>query len=108
MSKKKIWGGIRVANKKKRFGIFDWLTAIACGVISFCYFSSLGHDSKIVGPFLDSVYESVRSIFGENVTYVVALLSFFGSGFLMGWIIVWCLYQIDEKLGSRMKSKNNK
>ena len=99
---------IRIVNKKNRFWVPDWLTAVACGIISFCYFSDLGHDSKIVRPFIVSIFEFVGRIVGENAANVLALLSFFGSGFLLGWIIVWCLYQIDRKLGSQIKSKNNK
>lgn len=87
-------------NKQKPFTILDWVTCIACSIISFCYFFSLGHDSKIVGPFLKSVFEPVSHVVGENVANVLALLSFFGSGFLFGWIVVWCLNHIYRKLES--------
>ena len=93
--------------KKKLFRIFDWFTAVACGVISLGYFSSLGYDSKIVGSFLVPAFEFIERIVGDNVANVLFSCSFFGSGFLLGWIIVWCLNQIDRKLGSPMTSKNN-
>jgi hypothetical protein len=84
-------------NKKNRFGILDWLTAVACGIISFCYISDLDHNSKIVGPFINSVFELVSHIVGEHVAGVLILLISFGLGFLLGCIFMWFLKKLTEK-----------
>jgi len=88
--------------------VFEGITCVAGGVISFSYFFSLGHDSKIIGPFINSVFEPVERIVGEIVANVLFLLSFFASGFLLTLIALWCLNRLVENSESRMKSKNSK
>jgi hypothetical protein len=84
-------------SKKKRFSIIEWLTAISCGVISFSYFSGIDHNSKIVGPFLNSAFDYVSSFIGEIAAGIIAYLIFFGSGFFLCWICIWCLHLSKNK-----------